>query len=181
MEKNRIKSYRLVLAALFLALGMILPFFTAQIPEIGSMLLPMHIPVLVCGFVCGWKYGLIVGLLTPLLRSMTFSMPPLFPSATAMAFEMAAYGAICGLTYERLPRGTKSVYASLLTAMVGGRIVWGIVQIPILGIAGKGFGWQAFVAGAFLNAVPGIILQIVMIPLIVIALERANVMEIQGK
>ena len=109
MEKNRIKSYRLVLAALFLALGMILPFFTAQIPEIGSMLLPMHIPVLVCGFVCGWKYGLIVGLLTPLLRSMTFSMPPLFPSATAMAFEMAAYGAICGLMYERLPRGTKSV------------------------------------------------------------------------
>lgn len=56
------------------------------------MLLPMHIPVLVCGFVCGWKYGLIVGLLTPLLRSVTFTMPPLFPSATAMAFEMPLTG-----------------------------------------------------------------------------------------
>ena len=120
----------------------------------------------------------------PALRKMSMAAGVegiLAPSATAMAFEMAAYGVICGLMYERLPRGTKSVYVSLLTAMVGGRIVWGIVQIPILGISGKGFGWQAFVAGAFLNAVPGIILQIVMIPLIVIALERANVMEIQGK
>ncbi len=181
MERNRNKSYKLVLAALFLAVGMILPFFTAQIPEIGSMLLPMHIPVLICGFVCGWRYGLIVGFITPLLRSMTFSMPPLFPSATAMAFEMAAYGAICGLLYARLPRGTKSVYVSLLAAMAGGRIVWGLVEIPILGIAGRGYSWQAFVAGAFLNAVPGIILQIVMVPLIVIALERANVMEMQEK
>lgn len=178
MERNRNKSYKLVLAALFLALGMILPFFTAQIPEIGSMLLPMHIPVLICGFVCGWRYGLLVGLITPLLRSMTFSMPPLFPSATAMAFEMAAYGAICGLLYARLPRSPKSVYISLLAAMVGGRIVWGIVEIPILGIAGRGYSWQMFVAGAFLNAVPGIILQVVMVPLIVIALERANLMEI---
>ena len=178
MERNRNKSYKLVLAALFLALGMILPFFTAQIPEIGSMLLPMHIPVLICGFVCGWRYGLLVGLITPLLRSLTFSMPPLFPSATAMAFEMAAYGAICGLLYARLPRSTKSVYISLLAAMVGGRIVWGIVEIPILGIAGRGYSWQLFMAGAFFNAVPGIILQVVMVPLIVIALERAHVMEI---
>ena len=177
MEKNRIKSYRLVLAALFLALGMILPFFTAQIPEIGSMLLPMHIPVLVCGFVCGWKYGLIVGLLTPLLRSMTFSMPPLFPSATAMAFEMAAYGAICGLMYEKLPRGTKSVYVSLLTAMVGGRIVWGIAQVILMGLSGGSFTFQAFIAGALINAVPAIVLQLILIPLIIAALQKAKILK----
>lgn len=177
MSGSSRKTYRMVLAALFLALGMILPFFTAQIPQIGSMLLPMHIPVLICGYVCGWRYGLLVGLVTPLLRSMAFGMPPLFPTATAMAFEMAAYGAICGFLYEHQPRGMKSVYVSLIVAMVGGRIVWGIVNIPILGIAGKGFSAQAFVAGAFLNAVPGILLQILLIPLIIIGLERARVLE----
>lgn len=177
--KSRKKTYKMVMGALFLALGLIMPFITAQIPEIGSKLLPMHLPVLICGFVCGWRYGLAVGLITPLLRSMTFGMPPLFPTATAMAFEMAAYGAICGLLYERLPRKHSSVYVALVTAMIGGRVIWGLVNMPIYGIAGKAYSWQIFMGGAVINAVPGIILQIVLVPIIIIALERANVLEMQ--
>ena len=90
----------IVLAGFFLAVGIVLPFFTMQIPSIGNMLLPMHIPVLICGFVCGWPLGLIVGFILPLLRSMLFTMPPMYPTALAMAFELAAYGAaiwICNL------------------------------------------------------------------------------------
>lgn len=175
--RNQSKTYRLVLTALFIALGLVLPLLTAQVPQIGSMLLPMHIPVLICGFVCGWQYGIVAGLVTPLLRSMTFGMPPLFPVATAMAFEMAAYGAVCGWMYRQRRKSPGAVYVSLLTAMIAGRMVWGLVNIPIYGIAGKAYSWQVFMAGAFLNAVPGIVLQIVLVPLVVLALERAHVME----
>lgn len=87
----------LVLAAFFLALGLLMPFLTAQIPSLGARLLPMHIPVLICGFVLGGPMGLIVGFITPLLRSLLIGMPPMFPTAVAMAFELAAYGllAVC--------------------------------------------------------------------------------------
>ena len=76
---------KLTLAALFLALGLILPFFTGQIQEIGNKLLPMHLPVMLCGMICGWKYGLLIGFLTPLLRSFVSSMP-IFSNAVGMAF-----------------------------------------------------------------------------------------------
>jgi thiamine transporter ThiT len=86
--KNREKILKIVFSAMFLALCYVLPFLTGQIPEIGSMLCPMHIPVLLCGFVCGWPWGLVVGITAPLLRSFTLSMPPLFPTAICMAFEL---------------------------------------------------------------------------------------------
>lgn len=177
--KNNTKT--MVLAALFLALGMILPFFTGQIPMIGSRLLPMHIPVLICGFVCGWQYGLVVGLVTPILRSFIFGMPPLMPTATAMAVELAVYGAATGALYNLQKKTNLSVYISLIGAMVLGRIAWGLVSIPLYGLAGKSaFTWQAFVAGGFINAIPGIVLQIVLIPVIIIALNHAGVTKEYG-
>ena len=91
---------KLVLAGMFLALGMILPFITGQVPQIGNMLCPMHIPVLLCGFICGWQYGLVVGFITPLLRSFMFGMPPVYPTAIVMAFELMTYGFLSGFLYE---------------------------------------------------------------------------------
>lgn len=165
----------LVAAAMFLALGIVMPFLTGQIPGIGSRLLPMHIPVLICGYVCGWRYGLLVGFVVPLLRSMMYAMPPMMPTAVAMAFELAAYGCVTGLLYERLQGRKLAVYASLIGAMLAGRVVWGLVSIPLYGIAGNGFSLQAFWAGAFANAAPGIVLQLVLIPVVVEALRRAKV------
>ena len=170
---------KMVTAAFFLALGIVMPFLTGQIPGIGSRLLPMHIPVLLCGFVCGWQYGLLVGLVTPILRSAMFGMPLMMPAAVSMAFELAVYGAVTGVCYRKLPRKNASIYISLVTAMIAGRLVWGLVSIPLYGIAGggKAFSWQMFAAGGFINAIPGIILQIVLIPVIVMALQRAKVLE----
>lgn len=167
----------MVLAAMFLALGIVMPFLTGQIPGIGSMLLPMHIPVLICGYVCGWKYGLLVGAVVPVLRSMMFGMPPMMPTAAAMAFELATYGAVTGILYEKLPKTNASIYISLLIAMIAGRLVWGVVSIPLYGIAGKGFSMQMFLAGGFINAIPGIVLQIVLIPVMIMALRHAKVMD----
>ncbi len=176
--KKRLDVKKLVLAALFLALGLVMPFLTAQIPQIGSALLPMHLPVLICGFVCGAPYGLLVGAVTPLLRSVMFGMPPIMV-AVAMAFELAAYGAATGLLHKVLYKKFKTagIYISLLGAMIIGRIVWGIASFVIYAIMGNPFTWQIFAAGAFLNAIPGIILQIVLVPIIVIALIRAGVIK----
>lgn len=178
MRMTTVKSttMNMVLAAMFLALGIVMPFITGQIPEVGSMLLPMHLPVLVCGFVCGWKYGMMVGFVVPLLRSVMFGMPPLMPTGLCMAFELAAYGACTGLLYGRLPKNMISVYVSLIGAMVIGRVVWGLVCVPVYGIMGNVFSVQVFLAGALLNAIPGIILQIAVIPVIIMTLKKAKVM-----
>ena len=172
--KKRNPIFDMVLAALFLAMAYVLPFFTGQIPQIGAMLCPMHIPVLLCGFICGWPWGLAVGMIAPLLRSATLGMPPMFPTAVCMAFELATYGAVSGLMYKVLPKRKLSVYVSLLIAMVTGRLVWGVAMFACLGLSGGSFGFQAFLAGAVTNALPGVILQIVLVPVIVMVLEHVK-------
>ncbi len=168
---------KLTLSALFLALGLVMPFLTMQIPEIGSMLLPMHIPVIICGFVCGPSCGAIVGFITPLLRSVIFGMPPMMPTAIAMAFELAAYGAVAGLLYHMVKKTKVGTYVSLLGAMIAGRIVWGVVSVVLYQIMGSAFTWQMFAAGAFLTAIPGIVVQLVIIPPIIIVLKHNNYIE----
>lgn len=168
---------KLVWAAVFLALGLVLPFFTGQIPEIGNKLLPMHIPILLCGFVCGWKYGLLVGFITPLFRMTLFGMPPLM-TAIGMAFELAAYGAVTGLLYNRLAKSKARIYVSLIAAMIVGRIIWGIASVILYGISGTAFTWQIFLAGSFFNAIPGIIVQLIAVPALILAFEKSGVLNI---
>ncbi len=171
MRKN---TKKLCYAAACLALAMVLPFLTGHIPTIGQMLSPMHIPVLLCGFLCGWPWGLVVGFTAPLLRSVLFGFPAFFPGACSMAFELATYGFVSGILYKRLPDKTSSIYIALIAAMVCGRIVWGIARYVFAGLSGSTFPMSAFIAGAVTNAIPGIILHIILIPLIIIAMKRAK-------
>ncbi len=167
---NKEHAKRLVTAAIFLALGMALPFLTAGIKEVGDSLLPMHLPVFLCGLICSWRYGLAVGLLVPLLRGLLFGMPPLYPNALWMAAELATYGLTVGLLYPRL-RFRGGLPLSLVSAMLAGRIVWGITKAALLGVGEGGFTLAAFWVGGFLDAIPGIVLQLLLIPPIV-ALAR---------
>ena len=177
MKKHR-ELLVMVLSALFLAIAYVLPYLTGQIPEIGSMLCPMHIPVILCGFICGWYWGLVVGAIAPLFRSfMTGGYPPLFPTAVCMAFELAAYGAVAGLMHKKLPRKKGYIYCSLLTAMTVGRIMWGVAMFVIMGMSGGAFTFAAFIAGAFTNAIPGIIVQVILIPLLVMILDNPKIMK----
>lgn len=169
---------RLILTGFFIALGILLPFLTAQNPMLGSRLLLMHIPVLVCGFACGWPYGMAAGFITPLFRSSLLTMPPMFPDATAMAFELAAYGFLTGLLFHKLPKKPIYIYVTLIISMVGGRLVWGPVRYLLAGLSDSGsFTFSLFLAGAFVNALPGIILQIVLIPILIMALQRAGLIQ----
>ena len=170
----------LLTTAVLLAVGYALPFLTGQIPSIGSMLSPLHIPVLLCGLCCGAPWGAALGALLPLTRSLIFGMPPLFPTATAMAFEMAAYGALAGALYHLLCRRAPDaphlprIYGALVGAMLGGRLVYGAAMALCMGIAGNAYTFQAFLSGAFLSAWPGILLHLLLIPPVALALERAK-------
>ena len=177
MKMKRNSLIKMILAGFFLALAYILPFFTGQIPEIGAKLCPLHIPVLLCGFICGWPWGLAVGFIAPLLRSMMVGMPPLFPTAVCMAFELAVYGAVAGLMHKILPRKKPYIYVSLLSAMIVGRLIWGCAMFICLGCSGGSFTFAAFLAGAFINAIPGILVQILLVPVLVMALEHPKLMK----
>jgi len=172
MKQSEIR--KLTLAAMFLALGQVLPFITGQIPQIGSALLPMHFPIFLCAFFCGPRYAALVGFLCPLLRSVLFGMPVLFPTGIAMAFELCGYGLITGLVYRMgKPDSIAWIYVSLLAGMLGGRVIWGIAQTILMSTSGnEAFTFQMFLARGFANAMIGIIAQLILIPVIVKALNR---------
>ena len=157
--------------ALCIALGLVLPVFFHMIGA-GFAFLPMHIPVLLCGLLFGWQYGAICGLIVPLLSSLLTGMPPIFPTAVAMMLELCAYGLLAGLFYRRL---YWNVYLALIAAMLSGRVVSGIANALLLGLAGKPYGFAAFLSADFVEVVPGIVVQIVLLPVIVLAMERAKI------
>jgi LytS/YehU family sensor histidine kinase len=155
---------KITLSALFLSMAMLFPFLTGQIPQFGQMLLPMHLPILLCGFIIGPKEGGLIGFIAPLLRSLILGMPPFFPTASAMAFELATYGIIAGIMLKVFPKKFLFYMVSLVIAMVAGRIVWGGITWIFLAIQNSSFSFELFISGAILNAFPGIILQILVIP-----------------
>ena len=188
--KRQSKGIRkLVLSAMFMAIGLVLPFITGQIQQIGNMLLPMHIPVLFCGLICGWQYGAVVGFVLPLLRYVLFGMPPIFPTGVSMSFELAVYGAVIGLNMQQLSKRNttdsgknyvRNLYFALIGAMLAGRIVWGLVRFILARATMQPFTLEMFMAGAFLTAIPGIIVQLILIPGIMAALKRVGVLNADG-
>ena len=167
-----------IYSGLFLALAMVLPFLTGQIPSIGSMLLPMHLPAFLCGLICGFPYGALVGFISPLLRYVLFGMPPIFPTGIAMAFELLTYGLVSGLIYSRFKQhNLKTVYLSLITAMLAGRIVWGLATMLLLGYSGKSFTLTMFITSGFVTGLPGIILQLILIPAIMLVLNKTGLIK----
>ena len=173
------ETKKLILSAMFIAIGVLLPILTAGIPEIGMMLLPMHIPVMLAGLILGTRYGLLVGIIVPLLRSFIFAVPTFMPMAISMAFELGTYGLVIGLVYAiSNNKNVVSLYISMIVAMIIGRIVWGIAMfVLVVSINGGIFTFNAFWMGAVVNAVPGIVLQLVLIPVIMLALGRARVVK----
>lgn len=165
------KTKDLVWAALFLAIGVIIPYIFHITSLPGQVLLPMHIPVLLCGVILGKRYGLIVGILLPFINSMLLGMPPMFPTGVAMAFELATYGLITGLLYKDKKC---NIFISLIGAMVVGRIVSGIINYILLTVGGNGFVFTAFLTATFVKAIPGIIIQLILIPVVLKAIEHAK-------
>jgi hypothetical protein len=161
---------------MFLAIGLVLPIVTMHIPEIGTALSPMHIPVLFCGLICGWKYGAAVGFILPLMRSLIFAMPPLMPDAVTMAFEIAVYGLVIGLLYAKLPKNIGCLYASLIAAMIAGRIMWGCVSLALtlFYLPAQPITFMYVITRTVIMGIPGIVLQIILIPSVMVLLTKTG-------
>ena len=172
------RTKKMVITALFVALGIVLPMVFHSIPNAGGIFLPMHIPVLLCGIICGFPYGLACGILTPLLSSLLTGMPPaaILPS---MLCELAVYGAVSALLmrYLRVKNLYAKIYIVLIGAMLSGRIVYGILNALIFKTGS--YTLQMWLTSAFVTALPGIVIQIVLIPAIVFALKKAKLIEIE--
>lgn len=160
-----------------IALGVVLPYLTASNPQLGAVFLLMHIPALITGLILGPKYGFLVGLVTPILRSLIAGMPPLFPQALVMSFEIAAYGFFVGLIKKLLPKKNFAILVSLVVAMVLGRAVWGIAAWVFYPLAGLNFTFKIFITSAFVTGLPGIGIQLVLIPLVYFGLKRTQALD----
>ncbi len=179
-EHNKSGIKKLTLSAMFLAIGIILPFFTGQVPQIGSMLLPMHIPVFLCAFVCGYKYGVPMAVILPLLRSVVFSRPNMFPEAISIAFEMAAYAFVADFLYSRSKwQCLRALYRCLIAAMLAGRLVRTVVQLSLLALSGMEFSFKAYFTGTILAGIPGVAIQLIVIPAVMVALHKTKLMPLR--
>ncbi len=170
MERVHSATKNMITTALCIALGLVLPS-AFHLVGAGSVFLPMHIPVLLCGLLCGWQYGAVCGGIVPLLSSVVTGMPPIFPTAPAMMLELCAYGCLTGLLYRQL---RWPLYPALLGAMLGGRVVSGLANALFLGLAGQPYGITMFLTAAFVTGLPGIAIQILFVPLFVLALQKAG-------
>ncbi|MCT4563496.1 MAG: ECF transporter S component [Maledivibacter sp.] len=171
------KTKDLIMASFFLALGLIIPYFFHILGMAGIIFLPMHIPVLLCGFILGSRYGLIVGLITPLLSSVLTGMPPVYPVAIAMAFELATYGFISGYLYKY--KGL-DIIPSLICAMLLGRAVSGIINYILITFGGHKFVLKMFLTSAFVTSIWGILIQLILIPIIIRTIKNTERTNIHG-
>lgn len=170
---NSTPTRRLTTAALCTAIGILLPQIFHSIPNSGSIFLPMHLPVLICGLICGWKYGLLCGILCPALSFALIGMPPAM-ILPGMICELAVYGLAAGLLFPRIRTGSrvKDIYFALIPAMLLGRLFFGLMN-ALLFQAGQ-YTLQIFLAGAFVTALPGIFIQLALIPALLLVLEKGK-------
>lgn len=164
------RTKKLIFTALCIALGVVLPLLFHGVPNAGQVFLPMHIPVLLCGLICGPWLGLCCGILAPALGCLTGGMPPvaMLPS---MLCELAVYGLVAGLLLS-VVRGRFAVILSLAGAMMAGRLVMGLLNSLIFR-AGE-YSWAVWLTASFVTALPGIIIQLVILPIVIFALRKAK-------
>lgn len=171
---KKIKVRDIVLTALFVAIGVLLPiaFHTGNL--LAKAFLPMHIPVILCGLICGPFLGGVAAVATTLLSSAITGMPPIYPVAVAMVFELMTYAVVAGVMLRFLKKMNLifSLYISLICAMLLGRAVLGAVSFLLYGVLGNGYTFSAFIASAFVTALPGIIVQLVLIPWLYFFLKK---------
>ncbi|MDL2257615.1 ECF transporter S component [Eubacteriales bacterium OttesenSCG-928-K08] len=169
----KLTTKNMTLTAALIAMGLILPTLMHMLAA-GTVLLPMHIPVIIAGLLLGAPYGALCGLILPYLSSLLTGMPPLFPTAIAMSLELCAYGTLTGWLYRNVKW---SIYPAMIASMLGGRAISGIANAILMGIAGRAYSLEIFLTAAFVTGFPGIVIQLSCIPALVLALQKTRFFE----
>lgn len=174
MQMSYVK--KMVFTAVCAALCLVLPMAFHTVPNAGSVFLPMHIPVLLCGLICGWPYGLVCGLIGPAISSLT-GMPPM-AMLPSMMVECAAYGAVTGLMmrFVRTKSSVADLYISMVTAMLLGRTVAGLAKALIFAPGTPAFAW---VTTSLVTGIPGILIQLIVMPAVFFALTKARLIPVR--
>ena len=173
---NRNRLLKLAFAGMCLALCLLLPFLTANSRELGNILCLMHVPVLLCGFVCSWQYGLAVGLTAPLMRSFLFGMPPFPTVALPMAAELAVYGLLTGILYRVFEKKIGMMYVSLVISMIAGRMASVLTKYVLYALDKTEFSLSLVLKMNFVTTLPGVVLQLILIPTVIYALQKQGVL-----
>ncbi len=173
LKYNNIRSYILTVAFVMLAISV--PWVFHQFHLAGPTFLPMHIFVLIAGLLFGWRTGLVVGLLTPLVSHFISGMPVL-NVLPQIVIELSAYGFIAGMLRQKY--NLRTIW-SLLVAIVGGRIALLLAILVIYLVTGQTYsplGIEANPFAAFWSVIkqgwPGILLQLISMPIIVWLVEK---------
>lgn len=178
------KTATMTLSAMMLALCFILPYLTGSHSALNTLLLPMHLPIFLCGFLCGPVWGATVGFVAPVLRSITLGMPPSMVIAIPMSFEMAAYGGICGGIFLLLRKKNlatlPSLYAALIPSLILGRLVYAVAKAAITLSALHLPGLLPYVVESIVTSLPGVMVQLILVPGVVLAVERYRAPKLEG-
>lgn len=178
LYKNRELTLKICLSAMCLALVFVLPFITGSNPELGNMLCPMHIPALLMGIIIGPYFGGALAFVSPILRSLIIGSPSLFPRAVTMSFELMGYAFVFGFIYMILKKGLPELYISLVGGMLAGRIVGCLFKLALYKTGAMGaFNLPVILSGYFVETIPAIVIQILLIPPIVLALRKAKIIK----
>ncbi|MBE6672442.1 MAG: ECF transporter S component [Ruminococcaceae bacterium] len=171
---GRTSLLKLAFSGMCLALCLLLPFLTGNSRELGNVLCLMHIPVLLVGILCGWQYGMAVGAVAPLMRSALFSMPPFPTVALPMAAELAVYGLMTGVLCRLLPKKTVWLYPNLVLSLTAGRIVSLLVKYAMYEMGKTQFSLTSAAKLTFVTTIPGVVLQLLLVPTLVLALRTGK-------
>ena len=188
MSQDLSNTRKLIATAMLIALCVVLPIGFHSIPRAGSILLPMHIPVLLAGLICGWKFGLITGMVGPILSTMMTGMPPTMLIAASMSIELGVYGLVAGLVvkFVHTKRASVDLYIALVVAMLVGRVAGGLAQVFFffggefnLQFWTTNYTWAMWTTSYFVTSLPGIVIQLAFVPSVVMALERERIIPLR--
>lgn len=177
----RKQTLKLTFAAMFLAISVLIPSLFHMFSISGNIFLPMHIPVLVCGFWLGWQYGFAVGLAAPIINSIVSGMPPM-AKVPFMMMELAVYGLAAGIFYITLKFNNKrkngfcwGIFPALILSLIAGRAIYALALTVGTYLLHINCGTAVAVIDATITGIPGILIQLVMVPMLVTLLERMPV------
>lgn len=152
-----------------IVVGVLLPEFFHMIggSGMGMKFLPMHIPVLIAGLLFGSISGVCTASGALFLNFFLTGMPTA-EKLPFMFVELVTYGVVCGFLHKK----KCNIYVSVIGGLVAGRLANAVALVVASNLIGLQVSGVASVWQSLLTGIPGIITQLIAIPVIVILVKK---------